>query len=181
MAHVRLACRDLWRHIRLGSENSVQEACAVTAFNRRCEAEVSDLHVIFRVEQDILRLQIAMAGSLAVNKVQCLQHLAEVEAADGWFKMFESNIVEDFTALDKLKDNVVNFFSCSIVGDFIGIFFEIVKAYDVLVVQILIHVDFITKELNRFLGNLRVLKVENLEGKLVTVLVCSKLDFGRDT
>ena len=148
MAHIRLLSRNFRSHVRLGSQNGVQETRTVATLNRSSEAEISDFSIKFTVKQDILGFQITMASSLGVNQVKRLKHLTEVEAANSGAKLLKSDKVEELTARDKLKSNVMDFLLCTIVGNLDGVFFVFVNIDDIGVLDVLDRFDFVAEELH---------------------------------
>lgn len=72
VALVWLLQQDFWGHVGLRAKHGLEEAAAVASLYRSSEAEVRDLHVEVLVKQDVLRLQVAVSGSVRVDVVHHL-------------------------------------------------------------------------------------------------------------
>jgi hypothetical protein len=100
---------DLGSHVGLSAEFGAELTRTVASLDRGSEAEISEAQVVVLVNEDVLGLQITVGGSLAVEGVQCAEHLSEVVSADVFRQgTTGSDEIEELSAGDQLQNDVHN-------------------------------------------------------------------------
>ena len=91
-----------------------------------------------------------------------------------------SDVVEELSAWDQLLDYVGDPLLIAVLFVYDGILFEIEVLYDIWVIKLVSCFNFFLKKAEGPLVEVRVFKVENLEGIFLIVLVACKLDLGAE-
>lgn len=125
MALVRLFHDEFWRHVRSRSQDSLEEATAVTTLNGCRKTEVSEANVEVAVEHDVLRFEVTVGDALDVHVVAHLQHLLKVVAADLNRERLQRNKVEKLTSGNELKRHVGDRDLRAVRPGLDGVFFEV--------------------------------------------------------
>jgi len=105
---------DFWRHVARRTELREEQAFSVTALNRGSEAKVNNTQVELIVDENIFWLQVAMAGTARMARVQSVKHVAEVVAANLARGRAESEEVKELALLHQLQSDVVDLLGLSI-------------------------------------------------------------------
>lgn len=98
-------------HIGLCAELCCQEARTIASRHWGSEAEVGNLKVEFRIEHNVLRLEITMTAIILMHVVQCRHKLGEVISGD--FLRESTRIgdkIKEITSVHKFENDVINFF-----------------------------------------------------------------------
>jgi hypothetical protein len=92
---------DLGSHVGLRTELSLKHTRCVAALNRCCKTKICDFKGEVFVEEEVLRLEVAMSDSLTVHETQTVQDLLEIVASRSFAQATaESHKVEEFTTTD---------------------------------------------------------------------------------
>ena len=122
-----------------------------------------------------------MRETLAIHVEDALEKLLEVELANmDWECTGVSDVVEEFTAVDHLLDDVSDSLSGSILLQKSRFFLECVQLHDVQVVQLIAGFDLFLEELEGALTEVRVLQVKHLDGILSAIDGASLEDFSAE-
>ena len=122
-----------------------------------------------------------MRETLAVHVEDTLEKLFEVELANmDWECSGVSDVVEEFTAVDHLLDDVSDSLSGSILLQKSRFFLECVQLHNVQVVQLIAGFDLFLEELEGALTEVRVLQVKHLDGILSAIDSTSLEDFSAE-
>ena len=171
---VWLLLKDLWCHVAWCADHRVRESGAITSFKLAGEAEIDQLDVVVLVEEDVLRLEVAVREALGVDVEEAEEELATVELDDGLREgAVIHDVVEELTTFNKLLDNICNTLLLSVFVDQNGLFFEFHISDDVLMVQGCRGVDLLFEESECALVELGALQVENLNRELLIRIVVS--------
>lgn len=98
---------DLWSHVALSTQHCAHLAGSICPGEQLRKSEVCNQKVELLIQQNVLRLEIAMGEALAVAVIQSLNQLLEVEA--GHLLREAASItqkLEDFSSLGELDDGV---------------------------------------------------------------------------
>ena len=169
------------RHEAKGTDDASVHAITGAALNGTGEAEVDDLDVVELVEEDVLALEIAMCKALSVDVVDGLDELLGVVTNDAFFEWTRvGDVVEKLTAVDELTDDVgdIDLITILLVPD--SVLVELVVLHDVLVIQGLNGLDFVTEQLEGPLVELWVVEAEDFDGVLGAIRARAQLDFGAE-
>ena len=171
---VWLLLKDLWRHVAWCADHRVRESGAITSFKLAGEAEIDQLDVVVLVEEDVLRLEVAVREALGVDVQEAEEELATVELDD---RLREGavihDVVEELTTFNKLLDNICNTLLLSVFVDQNGLLFEFHISDDVLMVQGCRGVDLLFQESECAFVELGALQVENLNRELLIRIMVS--------
>ena len=100
---------DFWGHIALSTKLSLAEAWSIATLDRGSETKVSNFEIEFFVVKQIFGLQISMSNAVAVDIIQTINKLSEIETA---YPLIESstsgNVIEELTTSSQLKSNADN-------------------------------------------------------------------------
>ena len=100
---------QLRRHILHCSNKSIAEAHARLALDRASEAEICDFDVVVLIEEDVLKLEVAVRDAPAVHVADTLDHLLCVVLHDGKRKAtFSDKVVEELALGQKLRGDIAN-------------------------------------------------------------------------
>lgn len=127
---------DLWCHVTSCSKLCLEQARAVSTFNWSGKTQVGNLEHVVSVENQILRLEIAMGVSLLVHEAKAVNQLLEVVASLTLGKATsKSNKVEKFATTNELKNNKLDVFA-SLFGIDLHTLVHFDEANDVAVLEV---------------------------------------------
>lgn len=121
-----------------------------------------------------------MADTFNVHVMHHLEHLFEVIARDFCRESADCNVVEEFTARDKLHNYVGNLDLFAVGLDKDSVFFVVKQTNHVGMVEVLVHIDFVLQGVEDFGAVAGVALVEDLDGHVSPFCVGGELDFGRN-
>jgi len=98
---------DFRGHIGDCSKLSLKKTTSVSSLSWSCKSKICNLNIVILVEHDVFRLEITMADASVMAVFESLHHLAEEESCSVFTEgSSQSNEVEKFSSLGKLKHNV---------------------------------------------------------------------------
>ena len=166
---------DLWSHVTSCSKLCLEQARAVSTFNWSGKTQVGDLEHVVSVENQILRLKVAMGVSLLVHEAKAVNQLLEVVASLTLGKATsKSDKVEKFAASNELKNNKLDVFA-SLFGINLHTFVNLNEANDVAVLKVGECGDL---GVDQFLEGL--IWVDDFDGIAGTGCVLGELDLAGD-
>ena len=167
---------DLWSHVRCSSELRLEHAFASLSLCRCCEAKVSNLQVEVAVKHKILWLKITMNETGIMEIVETLKQLFEIESRNLFLKSAsECNQIEELTATNELKHDVLDVLACILLGVGLHSFSDFDHVDDVGMLEFLESVDLCFDE---FIELLVLMK--DLDGIASARIVFGELDFATD-
>mmetsp|Transcript_35622 Transcript_35622/g.58402 ORF Transcript_35622/g.58402 Transcript_35622/m.58402 type:complete len:340 (-) Transcript_35622:161-1180(-) len=175
LVRVLLAFQQLWRQVALRAARRLHLldlVRVVLVHKRGGEPEVRNLEHIRVVEQQVLRLQVAMRNAQRVHRLQSVDHLVEVRARRILVEAAgEHEEVEEFAAAGKLQHRHNALGATPVRLWVLGVLVKLDELNDILVVHLLHHVELANQLLFFRVGNLAtIIRQHNLERRLLTRL-----------